>query len=288
MPRGSKRSHLISVGDQGSIPASSGQYLTPAAAALIYRGERGSYAMSLTMYERIGDGGRRPSPFSWRIRYALAHKGVPVEFRTVRFADVETIRQLSGQDKVPILSDGDRVIHDSWNIAVYLEEQFSEQPLLSGGNAGRGLARLVNHWSDNALGVAIRRLIAADFVVCLAPEDRDYYRRSREAAFGCTLEAYCAQRKHWTAEFNTVTAPLEQTLQEQLYFGGAAPTYADYILFLPSNTRGLATRMNFSPKARRYAAGETAWFRHSADWQPTRLIRQALAKRAGSALTPAR
>ena len=187
--------------------------------------------MSLTMYERIGDGGRRPSPFSWRIRYALAHKGVPVEFRTVRFADVETIRQLSGQDKVPILSDGDRVIHDSWNIAVYLEEQFSEHPSLFGGNAGRGLARLVNHWSDNALGVAIRRLIAADFVVCLAPEDRDYYRRSREAAFGCTLEAYCAQRKHWTAEFNTVTAPLEQTLQEQLYFGGAAPTYADYILF---------------------------------------------------------
>ena len=106
-----------------------------------------------------------------------------------------------------------------------------EHPSLFGGNAGRGLARLVNHWSDNALGVAIRRLIAADFVVCLAPEDRDYYRRSREAAFGCTLEAYCAQRKHWTAEFNTVTAPLEQTLQEQLYFGGAAPTYADYILF---------------------------------------------------------
>jgi hypothetical protein len=40
---------------------------------------------------------RRPSPFSWRIRYALAHKGVPVEFRLVRFADVETIRGLSGQ-----------------------------------------------------------------------------------------------------------------------------------------------------------------------------------------------
>ena len=59
-------------------------------------------AMALIMYERIGLQERRPSPFSWRIRYALAHKSVPVEYRPVRFADVETIRSLSGQDKVPI------------------------------------------------------------------------------------------------------------------------------------------------------------------------------------------
>jgi len=43
--------------------------------------------MSLIMYERIGHDGRRPSPFSWRIRYALAHKGIEPEFRQVRFAD---------------------------------------------------------------------------------------------------------------------------------------------------------------------------------------------------------
>ena len=46
--------------------------------------------MTLIMYERIGLEERRPSPFSWRIRYALAHKDVAVEYRTVRFADVET------------------------------------------------------------------------------------------------------------------------------------------------------------------------------------------------------
>ena len=56
--------------------------------------------MTLIMYEHIGFEERRPSPFSWRIGYALKHKGAPVEYRTVRFADVETIRSLSGQDKV--------------------------------------------------------------------------------------------------------------------------------------------------------------------------------------------
>jgi glutathione S-transferase len=187
--------------------------------------------MSLVMYERIGHEGRRPSPFSWRIRYALAHKGVEVEFRHVRFADVETIRALSGQHFVPIVTDGDRVIHDSWNIACYLEDRFPDRPSLFGGAGGRGLARSLNHWSDISLGVAIRRLIAADFICCLDPGDRAYYRSSREAAFGCSLEEYCADRPRWLTEFAAVTAPLERTLSEQPYVTGAARGYADYILF---------------------------------------------------------
>jgi glutathione S-transferase len=187
--------------------------------------------MSLIMYERVGHDGRRPSPFSWRIRYALAHKGIPVEFRLVRFADVETIRTLSGQHMVPILVDGERVIHDSWNIACHLEDRFPDHPSLFGGEAGRGLARLVNHWAAETLGTTIRRLISADFIWCLAPEDRDYFRRSREAAFGCALEEYCADRPRWLEEFAAVVAPLDRTLAEQPYFGGATATYADYVLF---------------------------------------------------------
>ena len=187
--------------------------------------------MSLVMYERIGHEGRRPSPFSWRVRYALAHKGVPVEFRPVRFADVETIRALSGQHFVPIVTDGDRVIHDTWNIACYLEDRFPERPSLFGGSGGRGVARLVNHWADNTLGTAVRRLIAADFILCLDAGDRDYYRSSREAAFGCTLAEYCADRSRWLAEFETVIAPLERTLAEQPYIAGATPGYADYMAF---------------------------------------------------------
>src|SRR5438046_10559060 len=80
------------------------------------------------------------------------------------------IRGLSGQPFVPIVTDGDRVIHDSWNIARYLEDLFPDRPSLFAGPGGRGLARLVNHWSDNMLGAAIRRLIAADFI--LLPRSR--------------------------------------------------------------------------------------------------------------------
>jgi glutathione S-transferase len=183
------------------------------------------------MYERIGHEGRRPSPFSWRVRYAFAHKGIEPEFRHVRFADVETIRALSGQHFVPIVTDGDRVIHDSWNIACYLEEQFPERPSLFAGDSGRRLTRFVNRWADATLGTAIRRLIAAGFVHCLDTGDHAYYRTSREAAFGCTLEEYCADRSRWLAEFKATIAPLEQTFVEQPYVAGSAPGYADYIVF---------------------------------------------------------
>jgi len=57
----------------------------------------------------------------------------------VRFADVATIRALSGQDKVPIVVDGDQVIHDSWNIATHLETRFPDHPSLFGGEVG-------GHW----------------------------------------------------------------------------------------------------------------------------------------------
>jgi len=187
--------------------------------------------MTLIMYQRIGHQERRPSPFSWRIEYAIAHKGIPVEFRPVRFADVETIRGLSGQDKVPIIVDGDQVVRDSWNIAVHLETRFPDHPSLFGGDVGRGLTRHINFWSDTILAPAIRRLIAADFIYCLAPEDRAYYRRSREAQFGCTLEVYCADRDRWVAEFESTIAPLEQSLSEQWYLAGAEPAYADYVVF---------------------------------------------------------
>jgi hypothetical protein len=111
---------------------------------------------------------------------------VPVEFRLVRFADVLTIRALSGQHLGADPVRGRPGDPRFWIIACYLEDRFPDHPALFGGVAGRGLARLASHWSDTVLGPAVRRLISADFILCLAPEDHDYFRHSRDAAFGCT------------------------------------------------------------------------------------------------------
>lgn len=187
--------------------------------------------MGLILYERVGHEGRRPSPFSWRIRYALTHKGVDVTYIPTRFAEVETIRRLSGQHMVPILVDGDRVVSDSWNIATYLEERFPDRPSLFGGEAGQGMAQLINAWTDTALVAGLRRLIYADFIWCLDECDRAYFRQSREPGLGMSFEEACADREEPLASFQRALAPLERTLGRQAFVAGAAPNYADYVVF---------------------------------------------------------
>ena len=65
----------------------------------------------------------------------------------------------------------------------------------------------------------------------LGPEDRAYFRASREKAFGRTLEAVVAARDTAGVEaLRTALAPLRTLLRQQEWLGGAAPDYADYIV----------------------------------------------------------
>jgi glutathione S-transferase len=187
--------------------------------------------MGLIFYERVGHEGRRPSPFSWRIRYALAHKGVDYEVRPVRFADVETVRAVSGQHFTPVLADGNRVVHETWDIACYLEERFPDRPSLFGGDTGCGMARFINAWSESQLGPPLRRVIYADFPAVLDIADREYFRTSRERQLGMSLEAACAHPAEKLAAFQQACTPLERTLSAQSFVCGAVPAYADYIVF---------------------------------------------------------
>jgi glutathione S-transferase len=187
--------------------------------------------MSLIFHERVGLNGRRISPFSWRIRYALAHKGLdPVVIET-RFADVERIRVLSGQHFVPVIDDDGVVVHDSWSIACRLEDHYPDRPSLFGDAIGRGTARLVNIWSDTVLGRSMRSQVYADFIRCIDPGDRAYFRSSREALLGMTLEQYSAGRDAALPALLETCAPLERTLSEQAFLAGPAPAYVDYIVF---------------------------------------------------------
>ena len=78
--------------------------------------------MALTLYDLAGaQADRRFSPYCWRIRLAIAHKGLPVETIPWRFTDKEVIA-FSGQGEVPVLVDGDKTLTGSWTIANYLEQ----------------------------------------------------------------------------------------------------------------------------------------------------------------------
>lgn len=173
---------------------------------------------------------RRFSPYCWRAKLALMHKGLPFATIPWRFTDKETIA-FSGQGRVPVLVDGDRVVFDSWAIATYLEDAYPDRPSLFGGAAAQPVTRFVNTWADGILGGAILPLVVTDILAHIAEKDRSYFRESREKRFGTTLEAFSADRETNVLAFRKALEPLRSLLGAQPYIGGGLPAYADYIVF---------------------------------------------------------
>jgi glutathione S-transferase len=77
---------------------------------------------------------------------------------------------------------------------------------------------------------AIARLIVRDILDVIDPKDRDYFRSSREARFGCSLEDVQAGRDERLAAFRDLLLPIRLVLRRQDWLGGAAPSYADHIV----------------------------------------------------------
>ncbi|MFC3026250.1 glutathione S-transferase family protein [Roseomonas sp. CGMCC 1.13459] len=150
--------------------------------------------MTLRMYDLAGaDPARRFSPYCWRVKLALAAKGLPVETIPWRFSERAAIAA-HGAEKVPVLLDGDRVVTESLAIAEYLEATYHDQPSLFGGPGGLALARFVNAWADAVVNAGLVKLVVADIVQVLHADDTAYFRQSREARFGMPLEAVQADR----------------------------------------------------------------------------------------------
>ena len=88
-------------------------------------------------------------PFSTnveRVALALAHKRIEVEYVEIDPGDRTEVVRVSGQELVPVLVDGDRVVVDSPAILEYLEERFPERPLYPADPARRAELQLFLDW----------------------------------------------------------------------------------------------------------------------------------------------
>jgi glutathione S-transferase len=101
-------------------------------------------------------------------------------------------------------------------------------PTLFGGATGKAHALFVNAWADAVLVGGIARFIVRDLVDIIDPKDRDYFRSSREARFGKSLEAVQDGRDDRLAAFRDSLLPIRLVLRRQEWLGGAAPSYADH------------------------------------------------------------
>jgi glutathione S-transferase len=184
--------------------------------------------MARELYELVGRDPARPfSPYCWRARMALAHKGLDAVAVPWRFTETDRL-SFANHDKVPVLVDGDTAVVDSWSIAEYLDRIVPAAPLLG---AAAPHIRLIAAWVDTALHGALIRLVVSDILTMLDEPAASYFRASREARLGARLEDVTADREARLPAFRALLQPLRVALRAGPFLGGVAPDYADYAVF---------------------------------------------------------
>jgi maleylacetoacetate isomerase len=88
------------------------------------------------------------SSASYRVRIALALKGLPFDYKAVHIAKgeqfAESYASVSASRLVPLLRDGEHVLTQSLAIIEYLDETHPEPPLLPGDAAARARVRALS------------------------------------------------------------------------------------------------------------------------------------------------
>jgi glutathione S-transferase len=182
------------------------------------------------LYELALGNGRSASPFVWRIRYALAHKGLACDSEYLSFRDIPG--RFAGRFKtVPVIECGSVMMAESWDIAEYLDQAYPDRPLFS-SPAELAMVRLTDQWFMSEVMRKLLRIYLLDVHDAAHPLDQPYFRESREQGFlrGRTLENFAADRLTRLPALREALAPLRTHLAKYAFLGGASPNFADYIV----------------------------------------------------------
>lgn len=187
--------------------------------------------MAIELWElAAADDNRRFSPFCWRIRLALRHKGLTFVTHPWRMSDKPALA-FSGQGRVPVLNDDGRIVFDSWTIAEYLDETYADRPSLLGPKPAHPLAHFVADWAEMTVQAALFPIVITFIHAAMNDTDKAYFRATREKRLGQTLEAYGADPEAKIPALRAALAPMRRTLARQSFVSGAEPAWADYAIF---------------------------------------------------------
>ncbi len=171
----------------------------------------------------------RFSPFVWRVIMCLHHKGLPFERVAMTFLETKKLLQTDTQT-VPVLEDGGRQIGDSFKIAKYLEETYPHKPLFDTSKLLDEYQEL-NLWTDRTIALGIFRMLVKDIHDLQDTKNAAYFRKTREARIGKTLEEMHAGREALLEEFRDSLTPLRERLVQANFLSGDAPEWFDYCVF---------------------------------------------------------
>ncbi len=188
--------------------------------------------MSRKLYSLCGADRARPfSPHVWKTKLSLAHKGLDFDIVPIGFTEIPKVEE--GATKLVPLAARRRPA----GTGQFRDRRLSRRELSGSAvavwraRAAMAMARFIEGWSQTTLHPAIARIIIKDIHDRLDPVDRVYFRESREARFGTSLEAVAETGGAALATFSDKLEPLRHMLKFQPYLGGERPLFADYIVF---------------------------------------------------------
>ena len=183
----------------------------------------------ITLYDLVFDKDLRPSPFCWRAKLALKHKGLAWRDEPMGFTEKQKIAFAQSQT-VPVIHDGTKVVKDSWAIALHLERPIPTSRCSTNRASLRALRqRLGRHG-----GATARSSRWSSAIWSIACGRRTRTTSSNRAASGSAPPTSPPSRprraKQGLAAFRAALEPARRVLKEQKFLSGDAPAYPDYIL----------------------------------------------------------
>lgn len=180
-----------------------------------------------TLFELTTEDGCSIGPYVWRVKFALARKGLAYQSRPVGFTEIASVGDGSFRS-VPILQDHGEWIGDSWAIADYLDRNYPDQPLFT-SPAERGMALFFEKWLAVEVVSNLFRICVLDIHDRLRQADRRYFRESRETRLGRSLEEVHSERELYMPILRERLLPLRLAVRDNPFLGGSSASYADYM-----------------------------------------------------------
>ena len=179
------------------------------------------------------------SSASYRVRIALALKGLDYDYRAVQLVKNEQLSEsyaaVSASRLVPLLRDGDAIVTQSLAIIEYLDETHAEPPLLP----------------RDAIGRARVRALAFDIACEIHPLNNLRVLRYLVHTLKVDEDDKLRWYRHWV-ETGLEVVERQLAAQPAAYCHGDAPTLADCVL-VPQifNARRFDCRLDHVPNVMR-------------------------------------
>ncbi len=187
----------------------------------------------IRLFDLVGsDPDLRFSPYVWRTKMALHHKGLPYETIPAGFLEKDKFAP-SGSHTVPVIDDNGTWVNDSWLIAEYLDNTYPDLPKLFQSDEAKSYAKFISAWADRVLVGGIFFVIVADIPQYLKADEVDYFTTTREKHLHMPLEETRVHRKENLHKLQSGMKVLQAVLSDQDFLAGDAPSYADYAVFGP-------------------------------------------------------